>query len=203
VTENGAIPRAFLACPLPPDTAIALEAALAETRRCLDDRAFRWVRRHHWHLTLRFFGAVAASHAPRLRDALDAVAAQTDVVRGTVGRPIGLPSWRSPAVAAFRLESEGALEALAALLDEALAADFGRADRTFLAHLTVLRVRRPNARRVAALRAAFEALGVPAVASFELDRMALFRSDLLPEGPRYTVLGAFPFRAGPPQVTPS
>lgn len=151
------------------------------------------MRREHWHLTLRFFGALRAEAVSGLVSVLDAIGGQTRPIRVAFGTPIALPSWRAARVVAFRLESDGALEALARRLDDALAAAFGAPDKPFLPHVTVLRLRHPAPRRIRAAEAAFTALGVPRAAPCTCAELTLYSSELTREGPRYTALGSFPF----------
>jgi 2'-5' RNA ligase len=190
------IARAFLACTLPEATTVDLAARLAPLRIHLGEHTYRWVRRSHWHLTLRFFGAVEAVASGALVTILADVARQTTTIRGTLGRPIGLPRWRAATVVALAIDSGGALEALAARLDAALAFALGPADKPFLAHVTIVRMRHPSRRVLRSVEAAFAGLERSRDA-FELPAMTLFESELLSDGPRYTALARFPFQKAP------
>jgi RNA 2',3'-cyclic 3'-phosphodiesterase len=174
----------------------ALEVRLRDARRALDAHCFRWVKRERLHVTLRFFGRIAAEQVVRLGPALEAAAQETPIMTGRFGSVLALPSWRRPNVAAVVLDTQGALEALAARIEARLLPDFGWPDKPFLAHLTVLRIRRPRRSDLELAEALLTRMSFSDMDTFELDRMSLFRSDLERAGPRYTALCELPFRRG-------
>jgi 2'-5' RNA ligase len=84
----------------------------------------------------------------------------------------------------------GRLERLAAGFEHAArTAGFAAENRPFRPHLTLARASRTGR---AVLPAAREFVSEVAL---EVDRVKLFRSELLPGGARYSVLETFPFRA--------
>lgn len=196
------VPRAFLACRLPHPTEDDLARRLADVKRSASARVYRWIRREHWHLTLRFFGALPAARFEAADAAMASAAADSTPFLARLVAVRALPSWRQPHVVAFVLESGGALEALAARLDAGLDGVVAPPDKPFLPHLSVLRMRHPRPSDVERARAAFEAIDVSDAAAFEVASMTLYRSDLERDGPRYTPLRVYPF-APAPQVRPS
>ena len=188
------VPRAFLACRLPRAAQGDLVRRLADVRRGASARCYRWVRPEHWHLTLRFFGALPATRFLSVDTALASVASDTAAFACSLTAPRALPSWRQPNVVAFGVASGGALESLVERLGAALVDTLGAPDKPFLPHLSVLRLRRPRTSEVERVRVAFGEIDVAATPAFELTSMVLYRSDLLREGPRYTALRVYGFR---------
>jgi 2'-5' RNA ligase len=189
------IARAFIACRLPHAAEDALAARLRDVRRSLDSPVFAWVRRERWHVTLRFLGALRAHERESVNGVLATIARATAPIAAVLGEVRALPSWRTAHVVAYEVTSDGALEQVAREMNAGLDAAFGPPDKPFLAHLTVLRLRRAGADTIERARAAF----VPAAAAegtpFTLDAVTLYRSDLGREGPRYRALSTYPFAA--------
>jgi 2'-5' RNA ligase len=203
--ENAAaadVPRAFLACRLPHAAEDDLARRLADAKRSASARVYRWIRREHWHLTLRFFGALPAARFEAADAAVASAAADSTPFLARLVAVRALPSWRQPHVVAFVLASDGALEALATRLDAGLVDVVGAPDKPFLPHLSVLRVRHPRPSDVGRVRAAFEAIDVSDAPQFEVASMTLYRSDLERDGPHYTALRVYPF-ASAAQASPS
>jgi 2'-5' RNA ligase len=176
--------RLFVAVPCPEPVAAAVAAWQAELRGAL--RGFSWVAPRNFHLTLRFLGEVAEERIDDVREAVrDAVAGRPSFQVELVGAG-AFPRADRPRVVWVGARSEGgSLPELAAAVDTAVeAGGFGRADRPFAAHLTIGRARQTgpaaDAARLIGARAdtpwgAWRAEGV-----------VLLRSELRPEGARYT-----------------
>jgi len=156
----------------------------------------KWVRPGNLHVTLRFLGERPAEALPVLADALERAAARHVPFAPTTAGLGVFPDWRRPRVLFLRLDSHGALESLAASVDEAIGAcpGEGRARRqAFRAHLTLARVKRPLA---AADLADLRALAPPAPQPLAVRDIRLIESRLSARGARYVVRGVFPL-AGP------
>ena len=171
---------------LPEDVRARLDA---ETRRLKPlARDVAWIAPANLHLTLKFLGAVDPTCVDAIVAALArgaAGAAPFDVVLAGLG---AFPSPARPRVIwAGTSEGRAPLGALAGALDEALAGlGFPRETRAFSAHVTLGRMREParDPGLAAALAAAKDApLGVVRVC-----RVSLMRSELSPDGARYTEL---------------
>jgi RNA 2',3'-cyclic 3'-phosphodiesterase len=139
---------------------------------------FRAVTAENYHVTLRFLGNIGDEDVPIVRRALEPIAAASRSIRC---RSIGvraLPSARRARVIAFELHSDGLLDSIGDEVHRALTARFGRADRNFLPHLTVLRSK--SAARCIP----------PDVSNVELslESIGLYRSDTDSRGARYSPL---------------
>lgn len=143
----------------------------------------RWTRPDQWHVTVRFFGAVAEGEVPALRRALgDAV--------GEVGGTGPVTAVAGPAVRRFGRQvvqvPVGGLAGLAASVVEATAG-FGEPpeDRPFAGHLTLARARG----RGTDLR---PLTGAAVAGEWPVDEVTLVESRLSREGATYEVVGRFP-----------
>lgn len=187
------IPRAFLACPLSDHDAQALFERLTEARRHVRSRSLRWIPPGHWHLTLRFFGALRADALDLLDALLRPLAARVGAPTCRWRAPLALPSWPRAGVIAFGIDGGAALEELASAVTATLAPEFGSPDKPFLAHLTVMRLRNPSRRDLAHVRTVFDHVRVDDWPAFTLPGLRLYRSELDPAGARYSVLRDYPF----------
>jgi 2'-5' RNA ligase len=186
--------RAFVAVPVDPRLAPALAAALHSVQRALPAGAVNWVRPENLHLTLHFLGEVPAAWLETVREQLGAACAGTPPLTAHVA---GLGCFPNPARARVLWlgvhEPSGRLAALQERLAAALVS-FGRAEEParFHPHLTLGRVKDlpPAQRRELAAR--LPTLRVERVGDWLMDRVALVRSELRPDGPRYTELAAIP-----------
>jgi 2'-5' RNA ligase len=178
--------RAFVALEIPGEVLKTLEAVQSELRR-RGVRA-RWVRPEGMHLTLKFLGDIPADRVAGVADALQSAAGRCGGFRLTAAGIGVFPGVRRPRVIWAGLS--GATAALAQLqreIEERLAAvGFSREARDFHGHLTLGRF-------------SAEGHGTPladVVASYastifgdvEVREVALFQSDLRPQGPVYTAL---------------
>jgi 2'-5' RNA ligase len=148
------------------------------------------------HVTLRFLGDVAEERISVLAQALEVVAARHAPFAVQLAGVGAFPSARQPRIMWVGI-TEGAepLRALAAGVEAAMvAAGFPREERAFRAHLTLGRVRSPHGVeqlvRLLAAQAAEEYGTMPVAA------ISYMRSDLTPQGARYTTLYRLPLTGG-------
>jgi RNA 2',3'-cyclic 3'-phosphodiesterase len=180
--------RAFIAIDLPEP----LRAALARAQHALarTGAAVRWVRPEQLHVTLKFLGEIPAPAVDALRGALrEAVAghAAFDLeVTGLGAFPVRRPK-------AVWAGCCGALDRLAALqraIDRAAQAAGVPVDaREFRPHITLGRVKTPAG--VRELSAAVAACADAAFGRLPVHAVVLYRSELLPDGPRYEAIEVF------------
>jgi RNA 2',3'-cyclic 3'-phosphodiesterase len=183
--------RLFIAAELPPAVKEVLKGAQMRLRQ--GNPPVKWVAPGAMHLTLKFLGETQTGRVPGI------VAAMRSALEGR--GPIGLrlegagafPKLSRPSVVWAGVGGETAeLARAAADLDAALAAlGFPRENRPFRAHLTLGRVRREaSADQLERLGSAVYALPRLDSVAWTVERVVLFRSELLREGPVYTQLDA-------------
>jgi 2'-5' RNA ligase len=176
----------------PSDVRAALAAEIERLRAVAHGVA--WVAADNLHVTLKFLGHLEPALLERAGNALAGVASQHAafelVVRGLGAFPA---PGRARVIWAGLSAGAPALETLAARVEEALAdGGFAREARPFSAHLTLARVREP--RRDERLAAALEAGTAREFGRFRVEHLVLMRSDLSPQGARYTPLGRWALR---------
>ncbi|MGQ0701692.1 MAG: RNA 2',3'-cyclic phosphodiesterase [Gemmatimonadales bacterium] len=173
--------RLFVAVPLP---ALALDQASSALRSLRKHEwPVRWVRDDGLHITLKFYGEVTADRAAAIEEVLRHAAA--GIRRLTLGLGCGgvFPNAQRPRVLHLQVQSSPDLELLQDRLERASAElGFAPEGRPFVPHITLGRVREGHRLPADAMR---RLEGVPAVASFEADRVVLFESRLAPDGPVY------------------
>jgi RNA 2',3'-cyclic 3'-phosphodiesterase len=184
--------RLFLAGPLPEAFQVDVFAALTAARRAASQA--RWVRPGQLHLTLAFLGETDGAQVPSLLEALRPLGPRHRGLMlglqgaGCFGRP------QTPDVLFAELAGDVAgLRALEADVQGALGPWRSADGRRFYPHLTLARAR--SRQGDAALLRCQRALRAQALGAFLLERLVLFRSELLPTGSRHTPLAEFPLGA--------
>lgn len=177
----------------------AIEVATPAIRRALESaqfalmRAFgsrdpvKWVPGHQFHFTLKFFGDIDQEESRRAVDALSRVAAETRPFTLEVAGLGAFPDTGRPSVLWSGLgKGQPELVALAGRVEAAMAqAGFPREVRSFKPHLTLGRVREG----AHVPQAVVEALqSGRSYGSWQVERLVLMQSELLPAGPKYTLL---------------
>lgn len=183
--------RLFIAAELPAEVKEALVAAQDRLRR--DRPPVRWVAPEAMHLTLRFLGETDARLLPQIGAALRESLGGQKPIALRLADPGAFPNLRRPNVVWAGVDGDiAALERAAAAIGAALDSLVPPHDpRSFRAHLTLGRVRREaDAAQQERMGAAIRALPPFPPLAWMVERVALFRSDLRPGGPIYTVLDA-------------
>lgn len=176
--------RLFVALAVPPD----VRAALAALRDDLDGA--RWTRPEQLHLTLRFLGDVPAEQVPEFEAGLRAVEAPPLDLR-LAGLTV-FPNRRRPRVLVVRIEREEALGRLQHAIEQTVQAlGIEPEPRPFRPHVTLARLRQPDARAVHAYLQRHAGLA----ATFTADHFALYASTLRPDGAVHQRLATFPLVA--------
>ena len=150
----------------------------------------KWVNPNNMHLTLKFLGEVKDAQAVEVCNVAKDIASQHehfDIEVETVGY-FGDKSAKVLWIGAGR-DCDGLL-ALQQDLDEQLAqAGWPEENREFAAHLTLCRVRNPQAGfKLAQLADQYKDFKLGTIAA---DAVTVYQSELTPSGPVYTVLGRY------------
>jgi RNA 2',3'-cyclic 3'-phosphodiesterase len=183
--------RLFVAVEISPG--VRAELAAMQSRLTGGNFPVKWVAPNTVHLTLHFLGETdVALLAP-----LNAVLAEALCGAGTLALRLdgmgAFPNLRRPNVVWAGVGgATTALERVQAAAGMALETlGLPRETRPFRAHLTLGRARRDAApTQLERLGAAIRALPPLAPVPWDVERVVLFRSQLLPAGPVYTELGA-------------
>jgi RNA 2',3'-cyclic 3'-phosphodiesterase len=179
--------RLFVALPVPADVRAALVALQDELRGVLPPRAPRFTKAEQLHVTLRFYGDVAAERVPALAASLQAVGAAHAPIPLLCERIGVFASLRFPRVVWAWVHDDA--DALLSL-ERALPGD--APPKPFTGHVTLARLnglRRPDAQRLAdfAHGCVDRRFG-----AWTADAVHLVESDLRPGGAVHTVVERVP-----------
>ncbi len=163
--------------------------------------AVRWVREESLHVTLRFLGRTDPADLPRLVREVGAAVREIPLFSLRLAGVQLLPSPRRPRVVALGLEPVEPLAALASAVERGtVAAGLPAEARPFRAHVTLGRAQRDRRVRLGPLSTPDVGAGVTESVmspgdAWDVTEAVLFRSDLAPEGARYTPLERVPLGA--------
>lgn len=178
--------RAFVALDLPDE----LRDGIVEWgRRELRDPALRVVRPESLHVTLAFLGWTADEDVERLGEIVTELQAPAPEVR--LGDPLGRPAGKRPRLFALPVESPGSVALQTELEEKLVAAHLYEPEkRPFWPHVTVARVKpeKRGAKRPALVKKPPGRLPRRLLSPATGVRVTLYRSELQPQGARYTPL---------------
>lgn len=154
-----------------------LAGKVADYRRLPGLAPVRWLDPESWHLTLRFIGETDLGN--QLGEALDRVLADQRSARVDFKSLGPFPTGR-PSVLAFQGPIDPALSRLSARIEEAIdSVGVSPQRRPLNPHLSIARVKYWHAGPWPSQQCDL---------GFDIDRVALFRSETHPSGARYTAL---------------
>ncbi len=180
--------RAFVAFKLPEhivDRAAALQSALRDQGLKL-----RWVKPRNLHLTLKFLGDIPEADAPKIGSAIHHVADDESPLEMTLQGMGAFPSIKRPRVLwiGFGGQVEGLKGLHGKLEDQLEQLGYDRDKRGFKAHLTIARIKGRMAPNI--LLQAIQEVGDFPPLPFALRHLVLYKSDLRPQGSKYTPLAS-------------
>ncbi|GAB4480871.1 MAG: RNA 2',3'-cyclic phosphodiesterase [Anaerolineales bacterium] len=181
--------RAFLAIAIPPAIQLSLAEHIARLQK-MSGGSVRWVPAENIHLTLKFLGEVENARLEALQNALSQACAAQPAFEISVGGLGAFPSLHRPRVLWAGVQAPPALAELHQKVEQAAAgAGFPAEAQSFSAHLTLGRVREPiGSISLNTLRAVLAATRIESLGAAPVDFIHLYRSELLPNGPRYSLL---------------
>lgn len=178
--------RSFIAIDLPPRLQEALGALARELQEAR--ATVTWVKPERIHLTLKFLGDVASERIPDIQQGLEQVAKRAASFRLTATGCGAFPTLQQMRVIWVGLRADGtALNGLQQAVEEAMAQlGYKREQRAFKPHLTLGRVKgRHHLRLLQELLLQRQDFTAEA---FDVTELVLYKSELRPEGARYTPL---------------
>jgi len=182
--------RAFIALELPSEIKTAL-SDLVSRLRTGHERSVKWVNPEGIHLTLKFLGNIPASKVAAIADVLHMTTAGRKPFTLELGKLGAFPNLKSPRVAWVGLEGNVAdVVQLQKRLDQALIPlGFPTEKRAFSPHLTLGRVRDgATSRDRTQLSASLTSIKAISAPPFKMERLALMKSTLTPNGAIYDCL---------------
>ena len=188
--------RSFLAFDIPEELKTELGKLIALFSPKV--RGIKWVKPELIHCTIRFFGDVEEELAMGRLSRLIEQEVRHQAPFKLAGHGVGVfPNWRYPRVLWVGLQGETeTVISLHARLEEAFTELGIRKDpRVLRVHLTLGRARAPF-KDSEALVNMVEKMADTDLGEFTVDSLALYKSELTPQGPIYTVLKRFPLGGG-------
>lgn len=178
--------RSFIAIDLPPGVQKALDGLGCGFQKT--DAPVAWVKADRIHLTLKFLGNVSEDAIPEIKAALDRIAAGTVPFRLQAAACGAFPSIKQMRVVWVGLRGDSEPLAMLQKQVEAAMVPFGfpPEDRPFKPHLTLGRVK--GRQHLRALQEALLAQQGFETEPFDVIELVLYKSELRPEGARYTPL---------------
>lgn len=187
--------RLFVALPVPAQVKGALQEMQTRLETVLPRGSTAWTKPDNMHLTLRFLGEVAVERVPelrrRLREALTGCRA-LDLICERLGC---FPEPRYPRViwAWVHDQPHECLLRLQQTIDSAVAEIVvAPAEARFVGHVTLARPKQIKRSDAEKLGQFLEAASTTRFGVWHADAVELIRSELSPQGSRYTTLDVFP-----------
>jgi 2'-5' RNA ligase len=178
--------RLFVALDLPE---AMRDGIVAWGRGELDDPALRVVPRESLHITLAFLGYLPEKEIGRLGEIVEGLVAPAPSIE--LGNPVAKPSRKRPRLFALPAGSPGAVTLQAALEEKLVAARLYTPEkRPFWPHVTVARAKSEGrgSKRPRRVERAPGRLPKDLLQPTNLVRTTLYRSEIQPQGARYTPL---------------
>lgn len=181
--------RTFIAIDLPVVVREALEKLGGELRKA--EASVSWVKPESIHLTVKFLGNVSPEQVPGIEEVLQEVAAATTPIRLQPAGCGAFPSIKQMRIVWVGLGGmHGNDEPLKRLQQEVERAliplGFKAEGRPFSPHLTLGRVK--GRQRLRLLQEILMANQAFAAEAFDVTELVLYKSELRPDGARYTPL---------------
>ena len=182
--------RAFLAIEPPEDILQAISRLQEKLKQEISGR-ISWTKPQGQHLTLKFFGDIAAEDISNICAAVENRLASGSSLKLKIEKLGMFPDAHRPRVLWCGIT--GDVEKLSVLqkqLDSDFASiGFPREDRPFQGHLTLGRIKEP--RGLSGISEAFAKHNAFAAGEFTCKELVLFQSKLSPQGAVYTKLAEF------------
>jgi 2'-5' RNA ligase len=181
--------RSFLAVPVDPAVLENLGSAVARIKP--DLKEIRFVRTNNLHITLRFFGNITENDVEEIKRRINSVISGYKIFKIKIKSISAFPNMKNPRIIWAGIQDEsGKLKFMAENLNRLLSGIGEKEeDRGFKAHLTIGRVRsRLNPEY-------FQKIIYPCInndfGESTVNRIILYRSTLLPDGPVYDSMADF------------
>ena len=182
----GNVIRSFIAVPVPGSIAKAMANAAHEAFGDIDH--IRMVNPRSMHLTLKFLGDMKKDVLDKIGDVLSDIACRRSSFAVKAAGIGAFPNLKNPKVLFVPLTGETeALIDMAARLEKALIPYGIDPEKiSFKPHLTLGRVKAPK--QLGLIRKRAKTFENVSFGDFRVEELILYRSDLRPEGARYTPL---------------
>jgi 2'-5' RNA ligase len=182
--------RTFIAVDLPPSVLDALGQISAQLQEKLTDTPVRWVDFTKMHLTLKFLGDISKENIGMVEKILQSEAAKRQAMELGIGGIGAFPKMRHPRVIWIGVEAPTDLFDLSRGIEDGVARLGYTYDKyDFTPHLTLGRIsRKASARDVRKVGNVLSEFQVGFIGVARIEAVHLYKSDLHPDGAKYTRL---------------
>ena len=186
--------RLFVALELSEEWRRSLESLIARMRQAAPD-SYRWVKPQLLHLTLLFLGWQRPHKLPAISEAVEKVAAERPRFRLELGEPGSFGGRRPRVLWVATVDRASALSPLRARLETEMAARGIVYDpKPLVPHITLARAAGTPGSPAFALAG----IAKPDAGPLSVDHIALLRSELRRDAPRYTAILRAPMAGARP-----
>jgi 2'-5' RNA ligase len=184
--------RLFIAVTIPEGIKTKIEAAQAELRRVLPERAVRWTRREQFHLTLKFLGDVDAARVEALGEALRAACRGFGALHLRAERVGCFPDLRYPRVVWVGVQDQAEQLPLLQAAVERAAREYTTEEKEerFTGHVTLARIKGIKRLEAEALGKAAGDMAERLFGQWTACQVEIMRSELMPQGARHSSLAS-------------
>ena len=182
--------RTFIAVDLPPSVLEALGQISVQLQEKLLDTPVRWVDFRKMHLTLKFLGDISTENIGMVEKILQSEAAKRQAMEIGIGGIGAFPKMRHPRVIWTGIEAPTELFDLRRGIEDGVARLGYNYDKyDFTPHLTLGRIsRKASARDVRKVGSVLSEFQVGFIGVARIEAVHLYKSDLNPDGAKYTRL---------------
>lgn len=186
----GDVIRTFIAVDLPPSVLEALGQVSSQLQEKLPDTPVRWVNSQKMHLTLKFLGDISKENIGMVEKILHSEASKRQAMEIGIGGIGAFPKMRHPRVIWIGIEAPTELFDLRRGIEDGVARMGYNYDKyDFTPHLTLGRIsRKASARDVRTVGNVLHEFQVGFIGVARIGAVHLYRSDLHPDGAKYTCL---------------
>ena len=185
--------RVFCAVELPVEVRTRAADHIARLRDAVQGVRASWERAEKLHITLKFLGEIAPTRLQALSDAASLAAQNTQPFTLALEGAGAFPTRGLPRILWLGInDSSGTLAMLHSHLEEECErAGFAREERPFRPHVSIARIRAPQAARQ--LARLHQEIGFEAI-DFRVTELVVMQSDLGTGGSRYTEISRHRFK---------
>ncbi len=183
--------RIFIAIEIPTVIQDGLRILIESLRGSCEDARIRWVKPESIHLTLKFIGDIPHESVREITETLEKLSPKSSIFTLTVAGIGCFPNNAQPRVLWVGIREDGGkLTTLQKDIDLALEPlGIMPETRPYHAHLTVGRVKKPGT-----VGKLVSEMNTGMIGQMQVDKFSLIRSDLRPDGAKYSNLASFTLR---------
>lgn len=186
--------RSFIAIEISPLIQSAISRQMTDLKKLFPNPDIRWVPTNNIHLTLKFLGDVSTQDLDILAKTLSAEINQLGSFSIPFSETGVFPNARKPRIIWIGLSYQTNLVSLHKIIEATTSRlGFPSEERSFSPHITLGRVSEKfTPANFQKLLDNLRSIDISSIAPISIDSITIFKSDLKPNGPVYSVLNTIP-----------